>query len=166
MNRRDGFTVIEILIVMVIMGILMAFTVVNLRNSQATARDEKRKTDNSIIAQNLENYYKTGSEGASYKNGQYPPTEHMSSEAAVRLTLRDIDKKVLRAPNVTESSPISLVVAADANAQTPNQNTYVYQPLKSDGTLCTTAGTDCRKFNLFYKLESSSVVQKITSKNQ
>jgi prepilin-type N-terminal cleavage/methylation domain-containing protein len=197
MNRKTGFTLIELLIVMTIMGVLMTLVVVSLRSSQATARDEKRKTDNSVIAQNLENYYKSGSASASifttpsarlatvaihtgstttnlasysggpqYESGQYPPTDYMSSETAVRRTLRDIDPKVLRAPNVADSSSISLIVATDANAPTPNESTYVYQPLKGDGTLCISDGTDCRKFNLFYKLESSSVIQKITSKNQ
>lgn len=195
MNRKTGFTLIELLIVMAIMGVLMTLVVVSLRSSQATARDEKRKTDNSVIAQNLENYYKSGAIDASifnspraklasattqknaaylasyvsdpgYVSGQYPSTDYMSSETAIRRTLRDIDPKVLRAPNVADSSPISLIVATDATTQTPNESTYIYQPLKGDGTLCITSTTDCRKFNLFYKLESSSVIQKITSKNQ
>jgi hypothetical protein len=186
------------------MAVLLTLTVVSLRSSQAHARDEERKTDVAIIAQNLENYYRVGSDpdtAASpsqsfatlasstmpsiklaaavappkYVLGNYPPTAYFVNETEIKSALRDIDPTALRAPGVAESSPPSLIAATSASTtQSPNTSTYIYQPLKADGSLCTTGQTStftetidkCRKFNLYYHLETVSGVQTITSKNQ
>jgi prepilin-type N-terminal cleavage/methylation domain-containing protein len=59
MNRR-GFTIIELLVVITIMGILLTLGVANLRGTQINARDEERKGDVSSIATHLETYFKYG----------------------------------------------------------------------------------------------------------
>lgn len=61
MNRR-GFTIIELVIVITIMGILMTLGVVNLRSSQANSRDTERRLDIDTIAQHLESYYSSGAD--------------------------------------------------------------------------------------------------------
>jgi prepilin-type N-terminal cleavage/methylation domain-containing protein len=189
MRRRAGFTLIELLITITVMVILIVLAVVSLRSTQANARDEERKTDVGVIAQQLEVYYQSGSDAVSavfkrplatlassggalavlnpdYEPGQYPPTAYMSSEDDVRAALRDIDLKVLRAPNVPESSPISLVVATSTAQPSPDIKTYVYQPLKADGSLCANDGDECVKFTLYYSLETKAGTQQIKSKRQ
>lgn len=167
MNRRSGFTLIELLITITIMVILLTLAVVSLRGNQATARDEERKTDVAVIAQQLEDYYRSGSDPSStYKAGQYPPTDLVNSEANVLLALRDLNKRVLRGPNVADASPISFTVAATTAVPNPDTSTYVYQPLTSTGAICQTAAQECRKFIIYYKLESSGTTQTQASKNQ
>lgn len=80
------------------------------------------------------------------------------------------------APGTTEvelSFIASTNVGNDASIQTtegvlpqPTINQYVYQPIKTDGAVCVSGNIDCRKFNIFYRLESDDLVYKITSKNQ
>jgi prepilin-type N-terminal cleavage/methylation domain-containing protein len=167
MNRKSGFTLVEILVTIVIMVILLTLSVVNLRSNQITARDDQRKSDVLAIAQQLENYYKLGSDNE--PAGQYPPTDNMGTETEIKNSLRDIDANVLRSPNVAATDPISLIIATDTDPvlPAPTVGTYVYQPLQSDGSLCGSAGDECRKFNLYYMLESEpSVVKKVISKNQ
>lgn len=165
MNRKHGFTLVELLVTITIMVILITLSVVNLRSSQATARDDKRKSDSEAIAQHLEIYYRTGSD--TQQGGEYPPTSAMANEAAIIGTLRDVDPKILRAPNVATTDPVSLTTASNASTPTASISSYIYQPLQSDGALCTTPGDECRKFNLYYTLESApTVVVKITSRNQ
>jgi len=171
MERRAGFTLIELLVTISIIAILLTLTVVNLRGNQASARDEKRKTDISVIAQQLEAYYTSGSTGTApgggaYTPGEYPPTAFTNTEAFVKATLRDIDVKVLRAPDVSEASAMSFAVAPSAAAPTPTASQYIYQPLKADGSLCQLASDECRKFTLFYKLETVTPTQTVVSKNQ
>lgn len=167
MNRRAGFTLIELLVTITIMVVLLTLAVVSLRGNQASTRDEERKTDVTVIAQQLEDYYRSGGDPiTTYKAGQYPPTDLVNSEANVRLALRDLDKKVLRAPNVAEASPISFTVAPNVSVPTPNESTYVYQPLTSVGAICQTSAQECRKFILYYKLEGNTATQTIVSKNQ
>lgn len=60
MNRKankNGFTMIELLIVIVIMGILSAIGLGTFTSSQLKARDSKRKTDLRSISDALEVYY-------------------------------------------------------------------------------------------------------------
>lgn len=166
MKRGVGFTLVELLITMTIMVILLTLAVVNLRSNQATARDEERKADVTAIAQQLETYYKSGSDNAMYNAGEYPPTSYVNSEDTVKAALRDLDPRALRAPSVADTAPMSFTIAANNAAQTPTTSTYIYQPLTSSGSLCTAASDECRKFILYYALETDSNVQKIMSKNQ
>lgn len=163
MKRSDGFTLIELLITMIIMAILMTVAVVNLRGTQANARDEERKSDVAVIARNIEMYYNTGNGVTSNRLGHYPGTSDMSTEDKIKTTLRDIDTAALRAPGVASTATASLANAVSANAPTPTVNDYIYQPLTSSGTLCTTL---CTKFVLYYQLEKVADVQMIVSKNQ
>lgn len=56
-KREKGFTLIEILVVMTIMGILASVGLANFRSSQIKARDVKRKSDLSEVQRGLEMYY-------------------------------------------------------------------------------------------------------------
>jgi len=166
-DRRDGFTLIELLVTIVIMTILLTLVVVNLRSSQATARDEERKTDINIIAQQLEDYY-AGNNGG--EAGRYPAVGQMDGKDAIRSTLRDIDIKALQAPGTTGDA-ISLMVATNnSSTQSPPVNTYIYQPLTSSGQLCTEDSSyiedECRRYVLYYQLETVPGVQTLISKNQ
>lgn len=167
MNRRGGFTLIELLITITIMVVLMTLAVISLRSNQASARNEDRKTDITVIAQQLEDYYRSGSDPiATYKTGQYPPTDFLNNENNIRTALRDIDAKALRAPDVAESSPVSLTMATSTVEPTPTESVYVYLPLTAANTLCQTSSQECRRFTLYYKLEGNAVTQKVVSKNQ
>jgi prepilin-type N-terminal cleavage/methylation domain-containing protein len=167
MNRRAGFTLIELLITITIMVALIVLAVVNLRNNQIAARDEKRKSDATTIAQQLEIYYSSGSDPiATYPAGEYPSTDLVGTETNVKAALRDLDPKALRAPDVSDASAMSFTPATSTTTPSPDVNAYVYMPLTSSNTLCQTAASECRKFYLFYTSESSGTVQTITSKQQ
>lgn len=167
MNRR-GFTVIELIIVVTIMGILLILGVVNLRGSQISARDAERKGDIEAIALHLENFYNSGTDGSTVL-GRYPSSALIGQETNL---LRDIDPKALTAPGETASSLLAATCSGACTQTTagvtpaPDINTYVYQPIRTDGTRCDTEAQECRKFNLYYRLESDNTVYMLTSKNQ
>lgn len=60
MIRRRGFTVVELVVVMVIMGILLTLGMVSLSGSQANTRNIERSTDIDAIAKGLETRYIRG----------------------------------------------------------------------------------------------------------
>ena len=102
---------------------------------------------------------------------QYPFTNTVFTINSIKQTLRDIDAKSLTAPNVT--NPSLTFIPATNNVQTisgvlpqPTISQYVYQPIQSDGTLCTLESQECRKFNLYYRLESDNTIYMLTSRNQ
>jgi len=61
-NKQGGFTIIELLVVIVIIGILVALLLPNLFTAQQRARDTERKNDLSTIQTQLETYYNDNSE--------------------------------------------------------------------------------------------------------
>lgn len=166
MNRR-GFTIVELLIVIAIMGILLVLGVVNLRGSQANARDSERKIDVETIGLHLESYYLNS------PTGRYPSTG-LQSEQWLLPSLPDADIKSFTAPGVQD--PYSSFTAATNTDQTtagvlpqPTFDQYVYQPLESNGSnfvLCTTGSQQCCKYNIFYHLETDDTVYVYRSKNQ
>lgn len=169
---RRGFTIVELLITITIMGILLVLGVVGISSTQVRARDDKRTADVQSIALHLESFYKTGSTGSTVLS-RYPTTDLATSAATMTSYLPDIDTKSLTAPGA--SGPTSSFIAATNAIQTvagvapqPTISQYVYQPILNTSLLCTgTTGTeDCRKFNIYYRLESDNTVYMITSKNQ
>ena len=154
------------------MAILLVVGVVNLRSTQVNARDTERKTDIESISLGLETFYKTGTDGSTLF-GRYPSVAIFTgaTDASLQSYLRDTDIKALIAPGAADAH--SSFIGATNNVQTtagvlptPTSSTYVYQPLKQDGTLCITETDYCQKFNLYYVLEVDSSINMVTSKHQ
>ncbi len=55
-KREDGFTLVELMVVIVIIGLLTTIVVINVLPSQEKARVEKAKADIALIEQGLEMY--------------------------------------------------------------------------------------------------------------
>lgn len=163
MSRR-GFTIVELIIVIVIMGILLTLGVINLRGSQIGARDAERKADIESIATHLETYYTSGTD-SSAATGDYPPTTLTTTSSSMKQFLRDINTQSLIAPGITDPTQ-TFISASSTNIPSPNINQYIYQPIQNDGTLCTQDSQECRKFNLYYTTEADNAVHIVTSKNQ
>lgn len=178
-----GFTIVELIIVVAIMGILLVLGVVNLRNSQISARDTERKADVDAIVLNFEKYYNTGNYELGRSPGTYPSsTTGGGTNAGMLAILPDMDPKSLVAPGHTDLSYVSFIpatctgtcpqTAATVTPQ-PTIDQYIYQPLQSDGSLCTNVSQGCRKFNIYYRLEIATTdcpapnnICMVSSKNQ
>lgn len=71
MPKRSGFTLVELLIVIAIIGILTSIGLVSFNSSQIKSRDAKRKTHLAQVADSLELYYNDkGKYPASNAGGQ------------------------------------------------------------------------------------------------
>lgn len=57
LHPRNGFTLIELMVVMVIISVLGTIGMLTFRTSQVKARDTKRKNDLQAITRGLESYY-------------------------------------------------------------------------------------------------------------
>ncbi len=180
--ERQGFTIVELIIVITIMAILIVLGTANLRGSTGKADDTERKSDSEAIAMYLETFYTSGA-GGDTSTGYYPSINDLlgvtysgSSVSCVFNStvamLRDINRKVLQSPGNDGSTTCSLVNATNSTQTAagvtpqPTTSTYVYQPILNNGTLCTDSGAQCRKFNIYYKIDSDGLTYKLTSKNQ
>jgi prepilin-type N-terminal cleavage/methylation domain-containing protein len=147
-NSR-GFTIVELLIVIVVIGILAALVLTSFRGVQERARDTERRTDTNSVATQLEVYYTD--------NGGYPQyTGQVDTDSWITANLKGADLNAWRAPGFNTNTM--------TNSATPSKDQYGYTPLQSDGTTaCTTA--PCAKFKLYWYSEKTSTVNTKDSLN-
>jgi prepilin-type N-terminal cleavage/methylation domain-containing protein len=74
LRKERGFTIIELLIVIAIIGILATLVLTNFQGAQAKGRDTVRKNDINSLYQKLEEYYN--------ENGNYINTAITTANAA------------------------------------------------------------------------------------
>lgn len=155
---NQGFTIIEVVIVILIVGILVSLSSVQLLRTQLVARDKERVDDVTAIANHLENIYKTGQPaGASIPPGDplvtsstpmgYPSTALVSlpNDDQTKAILGSLNPEALKSPL---KKTMSLTAASDNTdlsgngvSPTSSNDNYIFQPLKDDGTLCTIANS-------------------------
>lgn len=137
-NHNKGFTFIELLIVVAIMGVMATFSIVSFRGSQKQARDSVRRSDLRQIQTLLETY-------ANSHNGFYPRRD--LSGAGVNVSVVCSDMGLSFCP----SDPKDGQNACGNNGT--QQCRYMYQ---SD-TPCATQGSACAtKYVLWEKLENTN----------
>ncbi|MGH7218359.1 MAG: type II secretion system protein [Candidatus Microsaccharimonas sp.] len=172
---QRGFTVVELVITITIMGILLTLAVVGLNATQVNARDSERKGDVEAISLHLETYYSSNYDETQFIGGRYLESGYIS-EADLKKFLPDLDLKNVRAPGVELNQPISLVAATNTVTTTAGilpkpsstNDVYVYQPLTVNGALCVDPfiSGECRRFNIYYYEEASDTIKMVTSKHQ
>lgn len=84
MRKRRGFTIVELLVVMVIVAILLTLSILSISKNQANARDTERNSDAAAIANGLESRYRQGNRFVSSSTnnyiapGSYPDIKEMA----------------------------------------------------------------------------------------
>lgn len=138
-RQNKGFTIVELLIVIVVIGILAGLVITTFVGVQQKARDSERKTDINGLHAQIEAYYATA--------GYYPTLTNMNDVAAggFRATnLKGLDAEAYKAPGGT----------ANTFAATSTTTQYSYVPAPAG---CTNAsGSECTSYTLEADLEGST----------
>lgn len=129
-KRQSGFTIIELLIVIVVIGILAGLVLNAFGNIQERARDTERQNDINALHTQLELYYTDPAQG----NGTYPAAE---TQAGLETALPNVNAEVLVDPNGTAIN---------------DGGDYSYAALP-DG--CDNTTTTCDSYTLSTTLEAS-----------
>ena len=176
MNKR-GFSIVELVVVITIIGILLTLAAVSFRGYQADARNEERRIRAENIVRYLEDIYKTGSANPSVTQGTYPTTSLIgtySSSLTVDETklVQLFGKNGFDLTNLKSAGKDSYGFRiASTNSELTNVavDEYVYQPIyyyASGNTYrCYYSSWECRSFNLYYATEEggTTVAHKISS---
>lgn len=177
MNRREGgFTLIELIIVMIVIVVLTVLGTAVLSGTQTQAEDSEREQDVKIISRALEDYYTAGNAhvGADTR-GSYPSSTELayilgvsgtytgftptnpSSDGYVGEVLPGLSDEAMTPPTQTDpafESGSSAVV-----------NKYIYKPLtRGSNSICTAPGA-CNSYELYY-IDSTNAPKTIKSKRK
>ncbi len=142
-HKQSGFTIVELLIVIVVIGILAALVITTFTGIQQKARDTERTTDIKAMQGQVEAYFA--------QNGKYPTLANMNDDTWRGTNMKGLDKEALRDP---KESGYALVDAPVADA-------YAYHVRASDGTTtCDNSTTDCAVYTLTATLEGGGTFAK------
>ncbi len=124
LNNRKGFTIIELLIVIIIIGILALIGVVAYGNVQESARNSKRQSDISSLHTAIEAYFVQN-------NNVYPSATEINDATFRSNDLKGVPDETFKDPKAANSTM--------ATARTVNQYAYVVTPSGCDNgtTPCT-----------------------------
>lgn len=141
-NKQSGFTIIELLIVIVVIGILAGLVLTTFNGIQQKARDTERETDVKAMHAQVEAFWA--------QKGYYPSLTDMNNRTAttgfVAINLKGLDAGAFADPK--GATPFNLVAA-------PVASSYAYAVTNSAGTTCEADDTTCSKYTLTATLEGT-----------
>jgi prepilin-type N-terminal cleavage/methylation domain-containing protein len=145
-NRSKGFTIVELLIVIVVIAILATLVIVTFTGIQQKARDSQRQTDINAVDSHLEAYYA--------EHGNYPTAAQMNDATWVGTNMKGLDAAALVGPKGGTLT----------NTGTAAGDHYDYKATEGGTTACTATGTTddtaCDTFTLSAVLEGGSTYTK------
>ena len=145
-KRQSGFTIVELLIVIVVIGILATLVIVTFTGIQQKARNSQRQTDINALDSHLEAYYA--------QTGSYPSFAVLTSSGWAGANMKGLD-------------PEALVDPKGGNLQSGSSDaTHYGYDAKAGGAACTDTGTgtaatsNCDSFTLTATLEGGGTYTK------
>jgi len=138
-KRSQGFTIVELLIVIVVIGILALLVITTYSGIQQKARNAKRQTDVASLQTQLEGYHTD--------KGYYPSRTNMNDATFLTANMKGLDQNALQDPsNPTQSKTL---VAA------PVAKSYAYAVTDSTGASCESDATNCSQYTLTATFEGT-----------
>ncbi len=146
----SGFTIVELLIVIVVIGILATLVIVTFSGIQQKGRNSQRQTDINAVASHVEAYYA--------ETGTYPTAAMINDSAFRAAKMKGLDPEALKDPKAGTNNDIG-DVTADAD-------TYGYVATAGANPCPAATGTGaamvstCDGFTLTAQLEGGTTYTK------
>ena len=137
-QKSKGFTIVELLIVIVVIAILATLVIVTFTGIQQKARDSQRQTDINALDSQLEAFYAS--------KGYYPTLTDLQSSTWVADNMKGLDPQSLLDPKDTLGKIQGTATATD----------YGYATQGCDSTQPSSDANQCSSFTLTADLESGN----------
>lgn len=146
MKSKSGFSIVEVTIVVAVVAILASIGTIAYLAVQREARDSKRESNITILAEALEKYYE--------QNGEYPSCTMLSAspDTISTDTLPGIQTGIFKAPQA-DSETANSIICSDL---TEGTDAYAYL---GDGTVGCNIGAACQGWVLRYKKETGGTTE-------
>lgn len=144
-TTEHGFTMIELVVVVIILGILITVVATTYRGVQARNRNNQREANIATLQGSLEEYY------AQYS--AYPTLTELNTSSWVTVHLRDTPENLLQDPHWSTSVTACTTDGHSVLINHPAPNCYSYQPVSSDGSACDNVQKICAHYTLTAELE-------------
>lgn len=138
-KNNKGFTIVELLIVLIVIGILILLVLTTYSGIQAKSRNVTRQNDIDAISTQLESFYS--------QNGYYPSLADMNSQSWLSANMKLLNQNTLIDPSNPTDSKIL--------AGSPTKDEYSYDVSSSNGTSCEKQDTNCAQYTLTAEYEGS-----------
>ncbi len=139
---QRGFTTIELVLVLVIIGILLALVITTRAGVQQNERNTERQRDIKELRNGLESYFAQAN--------QYPTLKDVNSSQWRSSNLKAIEAAVFRDPSSIE----------DTLLDKPARKAYAYTVTSASGAPCGTAKDPCTQYTLTATLEGGGTFVK------
>lgn len=183
--RQRGFSVVEVIITIVVLGILLLLAVTTFSSSQIASRDNARQQSAESIARGLEQYYRSGNPTLSIPAGRYPSLaelNHARGQSVSSITPNQVSggyiSTWLNGTSNTAAGQIRPITDYTSSVDTTSGFTstfgldvYAYEPLRYNPNTpawetCTAVTDACLRFNLYYRAEVDNSIKTVRSQHQ
>jgi prepilin-type N-terminal cleavage/methylation domain-containing protein len=148
-NKSKGFTIVELLIVIVVIGILATLVIVTFTGIQQKARNSQRQTDVNAVDSHVEAYYAS--------SGNYPTFSQLSDATWRAANLKGLDAAALIGPKAGTLTHTSAAPSGSADGY----NYYATESGNANAECTATGTTDdtaCDTFTVQALLEGGTTV--------
>ncbi len=139
---QRGFTIVELLIVIVVIGILAALVITTFTGIQQKARNTERTTDIKAVHGQVEAFYA--------QKGYYPSSADLNNSSWRSTNMKGLDQEALKDP---KGSGYTV-------ATSPASTTYSYAVTNSSNASCESDDTTCTTYTLTATLEGGGTFTK------
>jgi prepilin-type N-terminal cleavage/methylation domain-containing protein len=144
-NRNNGFTIIELMVVIVLVLILAALVIFTASGVRAKNRNTDRQTAINTAQAQLETYYA--------QTNKYPTLGNFNDAAWRAQNLTKLKAASSQDPRWSAQIPDCTANGKAVFSAKPAANCYSYQVTGSDGSPCDNTTIDCAHYTLTALLE-------------